>query len=434
LPNRTLLGDHLKQAIVQAQRDQNKMALLFIDLDHFKHINDSLGHHVGDHLLRAVARRLKHAIRGGDRLARLGGDEFVLTLPGLTADHDAARIAQKVLDTLRQPFAVGGHELHVSGSIGISMYPADGADTEALTRAADIAMYHAKEKGRSNYQYFTVGLNQAVQHRLKLASQLRHALAHGELSVQYQPQIDMATGRIFAAEALVRWRQPNGFVPPSEFIPIAEETGLIIQLGEWVLQTACAQLRRWRDAGYTDMKIAVNLSARQIAQRGFVESVARALHESGLPPSALDLEITESLLMHPTEDNLAPLTRLSEMGVQLSVDDFGIGYSSLSYLKRFPINTLKIDQSFVRGIDRDQDDMTIVAAIIAMAQSLRLNVIAEGVETAAQGMFLREHGCSLAQGYYYSKPMPAEAVSEFLRRQRERNCHSSLKLVPRTED
>jgi diguanylate cyclase (GGDEF)-like protein/PAS domain S-box-containing protein len=438
LPNRTLLGDHLKQAIVQAQRDQNKMALLFIDLDHFKHINDSLGHHVGDHLLRAVARRLRHSMRADDRLARLGGDEFVLTLPALKADQDAAPIAQKVLDTLHQPFAVGGHELHVSGSIGISMYPADGADAEALMRAADIAMYHAKDKGRGNYQYFTFDLNQAVQHRLRLASQLRHALARGELTMHYQPQIDMETGRIFAAEALVRWRQSEHvFIPPAEFIPIAEETGLILQIGEWVLQTACTQLRRWRDAGCRDMKIAVNLSARQVVQHGFVETVARVLHEAGLPPSALDLEITESLLMQPSEENLAPLTRLSEMGIQLSVDDFGTGYSSLSYLKRFPIHTLKIDQSFVRGIDQDQDDMTIVAAIIAMAQSLRLKVIAEGVETAAQGDFLREHGCLLAQGYYYSKAIPPEALSELLRQQPDFRCDRPalryLELVPRGE-
>jgi diguanylate cyclase (GGDEF)-like protein len=429
----------VKHAIAHAQKNQLKVALLFVDLDHFKHINDSLGHQVGDHLLRAVARRLQGNLRSTDRLARLGGDEFVLTVPALKTEQDAAPIAQKLLETLHQPFAVDGHELHVGGSIGISIYPSDGADVESLMRAADIAMYHAKEKGRGNYQYFTFSLNKAVQHRLRLANQLRHALARGELSMYYQPQVDMESGRIFAAEALIRWRHSEqGFIPPAEFIPIAEETGLIFPVGEWVLQTACAQLKRWRDAGHSDMKIAVNLSARQVLQHGFADAVARVLSEVGLPPSALDLEITESLLMQPSEENLAPLTRLTEMGVQLSVDDFGTGYSSLSYLKRFPINALKIDQSFVRGIDRDQDDMTIVAAIIAMAQSLRLKVIAEGVETAAQGAFLKEHGCLLAQGYFYSKPMPPEALSELLDQQpvfhRDHAALPALKLVPRGDD
>jgi diguanylate cyclase (GGDEF)-like protein/PAS domain S-box-containing protein len=439
LPNRTLLGEHVELAIAQAERTRSKTALLFVDLDHFKHVNDSLGHQAGDRLLRSVARRLQNCMRKSDSLARLGGDEFVLILPGLKAEQDAAPIAQKLLDTLHQPFAVDGQELHVSGSIGISLYPTDGTDAEALMRAADIAMYHAKEKGRGNFQYFTFSLNQAVQHRLRLASQLRHALARGELTMHYQPQIDMETGRIFAAEALIRWHQSDhGYIPPAEFIPIAEETGLIFPVGEWVLQTACAQLRRWRDAGFRDMKIAVNLSARQVVQHGFVDTVARVLYETGLPATALDLEITESLLMQPSEENLTPLNRLSEMGIQLSVDDFGTGYSSLSYLKRFPINTLKIDQSFVRGIDRDHDDMTIVAAIIAMAQSLRLKVIAEGVETAAQGSFLREHGCLLAQGYYYSKPMPADMLSEVLCKeagiQRDRGVAPCLRLVPRAED
>jgi predicted signal transduction protein with EAL and GGDEF domain len=381
--------------------------------------------------------RLQRCLNAGERLARLGGDEFVLTAPALISEQDAAPVAQKILETLHQPFAVDAHELHVSASIGISIYPDHGADAEALMRAADIAVYHAKDSGRANYQYFTAALNGAVQRRLKLASQLRHAVARGELSMHYQPQIDMASGRIIAAEALVRWHEPGlGLIPPSEFIPIAEETGLIIPIGEWVLRTACAQLRSWHDAGYSDLKIAVNLSTRQVIQQGFVDTVARVLAESGLAPAVLDLEITESLLMQPSDENLAALSRLSGMGIQLSVDDFGTGYSSLSYLKRFPIHTLKIDQSFVRGIDRDQDDMTIVAAIIAMAQSLRLKVIAEGVETAAQGSFLKEHGCFLAQGYYYSRPMSPELFSELLRQQPITRLERAawLTLVPRTEE
>ena len=418
LPNRVLLQDRLQQAIVQAQRTGKSVAVMLIDLDYFKHINDSLGHQVGDRLLQTVATRLEVCLRKGDTLARLGGDEFVLVLPDADHGHAAAVVAHKILDELKGAFAVDDHELHAGGSIGISLYPADGTDADALMRAADTAMYHAKAKGRANYQFFTQSLNAAAQHRMAIASQLRQAMPRNEFSLHFQPQIDLESKRIVSAEALLRWKQTErGNIPPTEFIPIAEETGLILPLGEWVLRQACAQLRQWRDAGHAALCIAVNLSTRQLMQPGFADLVARILKENGLPATALDLEITESILMHPTDENLAPLKQLSGMGVQLSVDDFGTGYSSLSYLKRFPIHALKIDKSFVRGIGQAQNDEAITSAIIAMAQSLNLKVIAEGVETAEQAAFLRAHQCLNVQGFYYSKPVPAEAFAELLGKQ-----------------
>jgi diguanylate cyclase (GGDEF)-like protein/PAS domain S-box-containing protein len=416
LPNRVLLQDRLRQSIAQAQRLGKAVAAMFIDLDYFKHINDSLGHQVGDHLLQMVSARLLCCLRQGDSLARLGGDEFLLILPAVDDDHAAAAVAQKIMEELKSAFHVDGHELHIGASIGISLYPTDGSDAEALMRAADTAMYHAKAKGRGNYQFFMQSLNTAAQRRLAIANQLRQAIARGELSLHFQPQIDIERSRIFSAEALLRWRQgEHGFIAPSEFIPIAEETGLILPIGEWVLREACAQLRRWHDAGHEGLSIAVNLSARQLMQPGFADTVATILRQAGVDASSLDLEITESILMHPTEENLAPLMQLSRMGVQLWVDDFGTGYSSLSYLKRFPIHALKIDQSFVRGVCHEQNDAAITNAIIAMARSLNLKVIAEGVETEEQAAFLRRHHCVLAQGYYYSKPVPAEAFEELLR-------------------
>ena len=415
LPNRTLLQDRINQAIAQAKHQGKSVAVLFIDLDYFKHINDSLGHPVGDKVLKMAAQRLQHCLRRGDSLARLGGDEFIITLPDLDDTHAAETVSRKVLNALHTPFVVDTHELHVSCSIGISLYPADGLDAEVLMRAADAAMYHAKGKGRGNYQFFTPALDAATQHRLLLGNQLRQALARSEFSLHYQPQVDISSGRIFAAEALLRWKQPGrGPISPTEFIPIAEETGLILPLGEWVLREACMQLKRWRNAGHTDMMVAVNLSVRQVLQPGFAQSIARLLEEVGLPPDALDLEITESILMQPNDDNLASLTQLSGMGIQLSMDDFGTGYSSLSYLKRFPIQALKIDQSFVRGIGQHANDMAIITAIIAMARTLRLRVIAEGVETAEQAAFVQVHGCSSAQGNFYSRPVTAEVFARLL--------------------
>jgi predicted signal transduction protein with EAL and GGDEF domain len=366
-------------------------------------------------LLQEAASRLTHSLREGDSVARIGGDEFVIVLLALTDAAAPALAATKVLAALALPFAIDDHQLHISGSIGISLYPADGGDVESLMRAADSAMYHAKDKGRGNYRFFTPLLNQAVQRRQAIANHLRQALAQCEFQLHYQPQVDMESGRIISAEALLRWRQP-GMEPisSSEFIPVAEETGLILPIGEWALREACEQLKRWRVGGHPELRIAVNLSVRQFHQTGFQDLAAHILAASGLPAGALDLEITESLLMLKNPENLATLEGLAGMGVELSLDDFGTGYSSLAYLQRFPIHVLKIDQSFVSGIDCDQNDTAIVTAILAMAQSLHIKVIAEGVETVGQESFLKAHGCRMAQGYYYSAPVSAAAFTVML--------------------
>ncbi|MGZ3158032.1 MAG: two-component system response regulator, partial [Burkholderiaceae bacterium] len=335
LPNRLLLVDRVNQAIAQVHRHQKeRIALLFIDLDYFKTINDSLGHQIGDRVLQEMAARLLKCVREGDTVARLGGDEYVIALTALTDSNDAALVADKVLETFKLPFNIENHELHISGSIGISFYPSDGADVQSLMRAADTAMYHAKQKGRGNYQFFTPALNDAAQRRLTVANQLRQALDQNEFAVYYQPQVDMETGKIFSAEALLRWNQP-GKTPIScgDFVSIAEETGLILPIGEWVLYQACAQLKQWRNNGYPDLRIAVNLSARQFFQSNLADTVATVLKECDLPADALELEITESMLMQPSQDNMAALKQLSSMGIQLSIDDFGTGYSSLAYLQ-----------------------------------------------------------------------------------------------------
>jgi diguanylate cyclase (GGDEF)-like protein len=389
--------------------------VLFVDLDHFKDINDSLGHEAGDRLLRLAGERLERCLREGDSVARQGGDEFVISLPALGSDNDALAVAGKVLDTLRAPFLVNGNELHVSASIGISLYPADGDTADALMRAADAAMYHAKDRGRDNYQFFLPALNAAAQHRLAIANRLYQALPRNEFVLHYQPQLDLESGRILSAEALVRWQPPDsGLILPGEFIKVAEETGLIVPLGEWVLREACAQLKRWRRAGHPELSVAVNLSPRQLRRPGFHELAARVLREEGVIPAALQLEITEGLLMLESPENLAALEQLAAMGVRLAVDDFGTRYSSLAYLQRFPIHVLKIDRSFVSGIGEDTNDTAIVTAIIAMAESLRLDVIAEGVESAEQAAFLKSRGCRVAQGFYYSKAVSADSFTELL--------------------
>jgi diguanylate cyclase (GGDEF)-like protein/PAS domain S-box-containing protein len=421
LPNRVLLQDRLNQAIAYAHRNRSRVAILFIDLDYFKNINDSLGHHIGDQVLKMAAMRLQQCLREGDSVARLGGDEFVLILPLLADSSDAARVARKALDALAQPFSVEGHELHVGGSIGISVYPDDGSDTEALMRAADTAMYHAKDMGRGNFKFFTPALNQAAQQRLDVGTRLRHALAHGEFVLHYQPQVNMESGAIFSAEALLRW-QPPGTAPIScgAFIANAEESGLIVPIGEWTLRKSCQQLKIWHQAGYPALKMAVNLSPRQLEQADFCGLVGQIVAEAGIPASALELEITESILLQRSEFNLATLTTLRDMGVQLSVDDFGTGYSSLSYLQRFPVQALKIDQSFVRDIGTDPNDTALITAIIAMANSLHLKIMAEGVETWQQAQFLLAHGCLAAQGFYYSEAISAQAFSDLLRQGRGR--------------
>ncbi len=416
LPNRQLLQDRMIQAIALCRRTGTQLAVLFIDLDDFKRINDSLGHEVGDRLLQMVAERLQACPREGDSIARLGGDEFVLTASTLSDDNDAGLIARKTLDMLSTPFVVDGHQLHVTASIGISVYPVDGLDVETLMRTADTALYHAKENGRSNYRFFTPALNKAVHQRLVMETRLRHALAADQFTLHYQPQIDMRSGAIFSSEALLRWARP-GKAPMScgPFIAVAEKTGLIVQIGEWALRQACQQLKRWHELGFPQLRVAVNLSPRQFYQPNLTDMVAQILEESGLPPDAIDLEITEGILLQRSNDNAETLRLLSAMGIKLSIDDFGTGYSSLAYLQRYPINCIKIDQSFVGAIARDPNDRALVNAIIGMGHSLGMNILAEGVETAQQASFLLDHGCCCAQGFYYSMAVAPEAFTDLLR-------------------
>ena len=411
LPNRVLLNDRVAQAINRAKRDQRLVAMLFIDLDNFKDINDSLGHDVGDEVLQGAARRLKRCLREEDSVARQGGDEFVVTLPDLVDGSGAALVAEKVLQAFNEPIVVDGRELHVTTSIGIALFPTDGEDAAALMRAADSAMYFAKGRGRNNYQYFAPSQNEASRQRLELANALRHALRRNEFFLHYQPQVDLNTGKVFAVEALLRWRRPDGtLVPCEEFVTVAEDTGLIVPIGEWVLLQACSQLKSWHESSNVKLRIAVNVSPRQFRQPGFPDLVAQALRRTGLPAEALELEITENLLMQQSRDSISMLERLAGMGVQLTIDDFGIGYSNLAYLQRFPINTLKIDRSFVRDIANDRNDRAIVTAITAMARGLGLKVVAEGVETSQQVAFLVSNGCDAAQGYYYSRPGAADSL------------------------
>ena len=417
LPNRLLFQEHIKLALAYAHRNHSRVGILFIDLDYFKNINDSLGYHIGDVVLKMTAKRLQQCLREGDSLARLGGDEFVLCLPLLSNCDGAAQVAHKVLHVLARPFSVEDHELHVNGSIGISLYPDDGVDGETLMRTADTAMYHAKERGRGNFQFFTPALNDATQERLVVGARLRQALAQGEFVLHFQPQVHMRSGAIYSAEALLRW-QPAGkpAISCGAFIGNAEESGLIVPIGEWALRAACRQLKQWHAAGHPDLKMAVNLSPRQLEQGDFCSVVGQILQQTGIPASALELEITEGILMQRSDDNLATLTQLSKMGIQLSLDDFGTGYSSLAYLQRFPVNALKIDQSFVRDIGTDANNTALVTAIIAMANSLHLHVIAEGVETRQQAQFLMAQGCTAAQGFYYSQALPADMLSALLDR------------------
>jgi diguanylate cyclase (GGDEF)-like protein/PAS domain S-box-containing protein len=416
LPNRLLFRDRVNQAIAHARRDGHRVAVMFIDIDRFKHINDSLGHQTGDQLLRMAARRLQECLREGDSVARLGGDEFVINLPGLESDFDTLRVAGKVLEALRQPFNIEPNELHASCSIGISVFPDDGEDADALLRAADTAMYHAKDRGRNNYQFFTPQLNDIAQRRLNVANQLHQALQRGEFVLHYQPQYDLESGTIFAVEALIRWQRGGGLlIAPGEFIGIAEETGLIVPIGEWVLREACAQLAQWHREGHVRLRMAVNVSPQQFLRPGLSDLIARLLDEFALDAQSLELEITEGVLMARSEENMATLQKLAHMGVALAVDDFGTGYSSLAYLQRFPIHALKIDQSFISGIGSDDHDTALVTAILAMAQSLRLKVVAEGVETQEQVDFLRTRGCLGAQGFYFSRALTGLQIADLLR-------------------
>jgi len=415
LPNRSLLQDRVGQAIAKAKRNDEVLALLFIDLDRFKTINDSLGHPVGDRLLQAVAQRLLACTRAADTVARIGGDEFVVLLGDLDRPETARHVAQKVLEALSAPLELEGNTLQVTPSIGICAYPVDGEDVDTLMRNADTAMYHAKQMGRNNYQFFTPAMNETAQQRLQLEGDLRHAAERGELVLHFQPQLDLRSGAIVGFEALVRWCHPQrGMVPPSEFIPAAEEAGLIAPIGEWVLRAACAQAVVWLNSGHAQMQVAVNCSAKQFQDDGFVALVDRILRESGMPAQRLELELTESVIIQHSEEVNARFRALKDMGVRISIDDFGTGYSSLSYLKRLSIHQLKIDQSFVRDIGKDPNDAAIVSAIVTIAHSLSLEVVAEGVETAEQLAFLRAVGCDTAQGYLFSRPLPAEDFERLL--------------------
>lgn len=411
LPNRALLHDRLRQAMYEAARHHRIVGVAFLDLDRFKTINDSLGHEAGDVLLRAVAKRLSDCLRPDDTVARLSGDEFAVVFAGMEHADDAARVAQKILGAFTLPFPVGGQELFVTASIGLTLYPLDDSDVEGLLRNADVAMYRAKEAGRNNYQFYAPEMTAKSRERLSLENALRHALERGEFEVHYQPVVDLAARAVDGVEALVRWRHPErGLVSPADFIPLAEETGLIVPLGEWVLDQACRQVRAWRAQGLPRLTLAVNVSARQFRKKDLSETVAAVLARTGFDAADLELELTESLLAET--EILATLNALSAQGIQLSIDDFGTGYSALSYLKRFPIDTLKIDRSFVSDIATDADTAALASAMIAMAHALEIRVIAEGVETEAQLRFLAEHGCDAVQGYYFSAPVPPAQLPE----------------------
>ncbi|HYD59273.1 MAG TPA: EAL domain-containing protein [Noviherbaspirillum sp.] len=416
LANRNLLRDRLRQAITQATRDGHSVWVMFIDLDRFKYINDSLGHHAGDEFLKTMSDRLRSVVRASDTVARLGGDEFLLVLPDQAEEPLTTAAVQRVMETIAKPVTIEGHELFLSCSAGIAVYPADGDDPDVLVENADLAMYRAKELGRNNFQFYTSAMNDRAQERLQIEGALRTALDRSEFRLFYQPQVDLCTGYIVGMEALLRWQHPEmGTVQPSRFISVAEESGLIVQIGAWVMQTACRQAQTWRTAGLGDLRIAVNLSVRQFAQPDLVQMVSAILDESGLPARYLDLEITESMIMTDVERAVGVLNQLRELGVKLSVDDFGTGYSSLSYLKRFPIDVLKIDRSFVQEISQHTYDAAIPDAIISMAHSLGIRVIAEGVETELQCEFLSRNMCDEIQGYLFSAALAADDMEALLR-------------------
>jgi diguanylate cyclase (GGDEF)-like protein len=415
LPNRTLFEDRLTVALAQAHRRNQMLPVMFLDLDRFKQVNDMAGHATGDELLRRVAERLAGLVREGDTVARVGGDEFTLLFPEVAGAEDTMEIAERVLKVFQQPWVLDGHEFHVTTSVGIAMYPNDGEDAESLLRNADTAMYRAKEQGRNNYQLYTPAMNARIAERLAVENSLRHGLVSGEFAVHYQPQVNIDTGQIVGAEALVRWQHPErGLVLPAEFIPVAEETGLIVPLGEWVLRTACAQNRAWQEAGLPPLRVAVNLSARQFQQRDLKSMVAQVLEETGLDPHCLQLEITEGVAMQDAEFTITMLRELRGMGIQIAIDDFGTGHSSLSYLRRLPIDVVKIDRSFVCDLTTDPNDAAIASTIVAMAHNLKLKVIAEGVETEEQLTFLKEQQCDEFQGYLFSKPVPAEKLEKIV--------------------
>jgi diguanylate cyclase (GGDEF)-like protein/PAS domain S-box-containing protein len=416
LPNRMLLNDRVSQAIASAERRAKKVAVLFLDLDGFKHINDSLGHPIGDKLLQSIAKCLVDCVRGADTVSRQGGDEFVVLLSETERPEDAAITARRMLQAVAEAHSIDQHDLHVTTSIGVSVYPDDGLDAETLIKNADTAMYQAKENGRQSYQFFKPVMNVRAVERQSIEESLRRALERKEFSLHYQPKVKLATGEITGAEALIRWTHPTrGPVSPGSFIPVAEDCGLILPIGQWVLREACKQARIWLDAGLPLGSIAVNISSMEFREDSFLENVFTTLSETGLDPKSLELELTESVLMKRAESAASVLKALRARGVQIAVDDFGTGYSSLSYLRKFPIDALKIDQSFVRQITSAPDDTTIVTAVISMGRSLKLRVVAEGVETQQELAFLQAHNCDEAQGYYFNRPVLPEQFAKLLK-------------------
>jgi PAS domain S-box-containing protein len=440
LPNRHFLKDRLQQALASAKQHNRMVAILFLDLDNFKRINDTFGHDVGDTLLKGVADRLSKYVRkcdfiarvgqnDSDTVARLGGDEFTLLLTEVNNMQSASKVAQRILDLFNHPFIVADSEMFITTSIGIALYPNDGEDVDTLLKNADRAMYHAKDQGRNNFQFYTESMNVVTLERIALENGLRRALDRKELQVYYQPQLDIVSGKIIGAEALLRWLHPEkGLLSPATFIPIAEETGLIVPIGEWVLQKACEQNKAWQDAGFAPIYVTVNISSAQFKQKTFLETVARILQKTRLDPKCLELELTESILIESTDMAIITLNDLKNMGIRLSIDDFGTGYSSLSYLKKFPIDILKIDRSFVRNVSTDADDRAIINAIIAMAHTLNLKVIAEGVENEQQLAFLHEHGSDGIQGYLFSPPIPSDLLTQYMK---EGKCLNNVVSITR---
>lgn len=420
LPNRHLFNDRLEHALHRAHRKENRVAVLFLDLDNFKSINDGLGHPVGDQVLQETARRLLGVVREEDTVARIAGDEFSIILEDIQDSQSVAVLAEKLLQAYVAPFSIENHELHISMSIGISLYPDDGEDVTSLVKNADAAMYQAKERGKAGYCFYTQQLTDAALERLQLENHLRKALAQDEFQLYYQPQYHLESGALMGAEALLRWQSGElGMIPPDRFIPLAESTGMILPIGEWVLQEACRQVAEWRQKGLELQRIGVNVAGQQIQHGDIVRTVAETLERSGLPATLLELEITESFIMQQAEEAISTLNLLRDTGVALAIDDFGTGYSSLSYLKLLPVNKLKIDRSFVKDTPRDKNSEAIVRAVIALARSLQLNVIAEGVESDSQQQFLRTAGCDEVQGFYYSRPLPADQFTRLLQQERQ---------------
>jgi diguanylate cyclase (GGDEF)-like protein/PAS domain S-box-containing protein len=415
LPNRYLLYDRLKQAIAQTQREGGAVAVAFVDLDGFKLVNDTLGHSAGDGLLRTVTERLKTCVRECDTVARYGGDEFIVIIRDSRGADGSASVLHRILESVSKPYLIGTREVFVTCSVGVSLYPDDGMDIDGLIKNADAAMFRAKELGRNNIHYYTAEINNRVADRLALAADLHRALERNELLMHYQPQVDALTGRIIGAEALIRWQHPTrGMVPPAVFIPVAEETGLIQPIGAWVLKTACAQAREWQKLGVPLPTISVNVSVRQFMRKDLLDTLVNVIKDTGIDARVLELEVTESLIMNDADEFVATLKKLKDVGIKIAIDDFGTGYSSLNYLKRMPVDRLKVDQSFVRDIHKDPESTTIVEAIISLGHSLKLKVIAEGVETEQQLEFLRDRGCEEFQGFHFSRPVPVEQFTALL--------------------